>query len=212
MNPEPIAAFIDCFLVGEAEAILPEFLRVFEPGNDKTETLTAIARSVPGAYVPQFYTTQYHPDGTISAFDAIEKVPATIERAYLRDLSQTPTCSSIVTPDTTFANSFLIEVGRGCPHGCRFCSAGFIYRPPRFRPRPLLEANMQQGACLTDSIGLVGAAVSDLPEIEELCSQVQGDNVRISFSSLRADRLSPQLLAVLRKSKVKTATIAPEVG
>jgi radical SAM superfamily enzyme YgiQ (UPF0313 family) len=139
-------------------------------------------------------------------------VPPEIKRVYLKDISRTSTCSTVITPHTIFDRSFLIEVGRGCPHGCRFCSAGFIYRPPRYRPISQLAQTIDQGTRLTDRIGLVGAAVSDLPEIDKLCGQFHDKGIRISFSSLRADRLSPGLLAALKQSKVKTATIAPEVG
>jgi len=212
LNPEPIAPFIDCFLLGEAEGILPRFFQVFEPGSDKQELLKNLACRVPGAYVPAFYQARYHADGTLATFEPLEDVPPKIERVYLKDLDQISTSSAVLTPHTTFDRTFLIEVGRGCPHGCRFCSAGFIYRPPRFRPMTQLKQSIDRGARLTDRIGLVGAAVSDLPEIEELCGQFNDQNIRISFSSLRADRLTPGLLSILKKSNVKTATIAPEVG
>ena len=212
LNPEPIAPFIDCFLLGEAEGILPRFFQIFEPRTSKRVLLKNLARDVPGAYVPAFYQPRYHDDGTLAAFEPLEDVPPKIKRVYLKDLNQISTCSAVVTPHTTFDRSFLIEVGRGCPHGCRFCSAGFIYRPPRFRPIAQLEQTIEQGARLTDRIGLVGAAVSDLPEIEELCGKFYDQNIRFSFSSLRADRLTPGLLSILKKSNVKTATIAPEVG
>jgi radical SAM family uncharacterized protein len=212
LNPEPIAPFIDCFLLGEAEGILPRFFQIFEPRTSKRVLLKNLARDVPGAYVPAFYQPRYHDDGTLAAFEPLEDVPPKIKRVYLKDLNQISTCSAVVTPHTTFDRSFLIEVGRGCPHGCRFCSAGFIYRPPRFRPIAQLEQTIEQGARLTDRIGLVGAAVSDLPEIEELCGKFNDQNIRFSFSSLRADRLTPGLLSILKKSNVKTATIAPEVG
>ena len=212
LNPEPMAPFIDCFLLGEAEGILPRFFQVFEPGTDKQELLRNLACQVPGAYVPAFYHARYHDDGTLAAFEPLEDVPPKIKRVYLKDLNQISTCSAVVTPHTTFDRSFLIEVGRGCPHGCRFCSAGFIYRPPRFRSIAQLKQSIDRGARLTDRIGLVGAAVSDLPQIEELCGNVNDQNIRFSFSSLRADRLTPGLLSILKKSHVKTATIAPEVG
>jgi len=212
LNPEPIAAFIDCFLLGEAEGILPRFFQIFEPRTNKRVLLKKLARDVPGAYVPAFYQPRYHDDGTLAAFEPLKGVPPKINRIYLKDLNQTTTCSAVVTPHTTFDRFFLIEVGRGCPHGCRFCSAGFIYRPPRFRPIAQLEETIKQGAKLTDRIGLVGAAVSDLPKIDELCGKFDDENIRISFSSLRADRLTPELLSILKKSNVKTATIAPEVG
>ena len=212
LNPEPLAAFIDCFLLGEAEGILPRFFQVFEARGDKKKLLKNLALQVPGAYVPAFYQVRYHKNGTLANFEPREDVPPKINRVTLGDLDQVATCSAVITPHTTFERSFLIEVGRGCPHGCRFCSAGFIYRPPRFRRISRLAQSIEQGTRLTDRIGLVGAAVSDLPQIEELCNKFNDQNIRISFSSLRADRLTPGLLATLKKSNVKTATIAPEVG
>ncbi|NNL76052.1 MAG: radical SAM protein, partial [Desulfobacterales bacterium] len=155
LNPEPIAAYIDCFLIGEAEGILPRFFETFEPRTDKNAVLRDLARNVPGAYVPAFYQAHYHHNGTLAAFTPIEDAPPKIERVYLKDLNQVSTCSAIVTPNTTFERSFLIEIGRGCPHGCRFCSAGFVYRPPRFRSLSQLEQTIERGGRLTDRIGLV---------------------------------------------------------
>ena len=215
LNPEPVAPFVDCFLIGEAEAILPRFFDTDLPdllNQDRTSCLKTLAHNVPGTYVPAFYNATYHSDGTFRSFEPKLDVPVKIERRFVKDLSRTPTCSSILTPDTAFDRTFLIEVGRGCPHGCRFCSTGFVYRPPRFRTFSLLEKCMQQGASMTDQIGLVGAAVSDHPEIHKLCKQKFEKNIRISFSSFRADALSPELLSVLKESKVKTATIAPDAG
>ncbi len=214
-NPEPMSQFIDCFLIGEAEAILPRFFDIAQPdllSQDKRTCLKTLARNVTGAYVPAFYSTTYNPDGTVCAIEPLIDVPVKIERMYMKDLSNVPTCSAIITTDTTFDSTFLIEVGRGCPHGCRFCSTGFVYRPPRFRSFSLLDKCLQQGASMTDEIGLVGAAVSDLPDINKLCGQALEKDTRISFSSLRADALSPELLSILRQNKVKTATIAPDAG
>jgi len=212
INPEPIAQFIDCFLLGESEAILHSFIDHYDPGNDRKQMLKSMAVAIPGIYVPDFYKVMYNQDRTINKYLPLHDVPEKVERVFVKDLSRISTCSTILTPDTTFNRTYLIEVGRGCPHGCRFCSAGFIYRPPRFRSSELLKECMKTGSSMTDRIGLVGAAVSDLPGIQELCSDFNEKEVRISFSSLRADALAPELLATLTKSKVKTATIAPDAG
>ncbi|MDA3833937.1 MAG: TIGR03960 family B12-binding radical SAM protein [Spirochaetales bacterium] len=215
LNPEPIARFIDCFLIGEAEAMLSRFFEVFLPEllkTDRKSHLKDIARNVPGVYVPCFYKTTYNMDGTICSFEPTCDVPDKIKRIFIEDISHIPICSTILTPNTTFQRTFLIEVSRGCPHGCRFCTAGYIYRPPRFRSLYILKKCLEHGASLTDRIGLVGAAVSDHPEIVDLCRSVKQTNIRISFSSLRADALVPELISALRQSKVKTATIAPDAG
>lgn len=212
LNPEPIAAFVDCFLIGEAEIIIPEFLNAFEGRAAREDLLRRIARTVPGAYVPALYRVDYTAEGPLAAFRPAADVPAKISRPYLRDISESPTCSTVLTPHTAFGRSFLVEVGRGCPHGCRFCSAGFIYRPPRFRTQESLARTIAQGLAHAGQIGLVGAAVSDLPGLGDLCRRFADGDVTVSFSSLRADALSPELIAALRRSKVKTATIAPEAG
>ncbi len=212
INPETICEFIDCFVIGEAEAVLPNFFDYFETDADKEETLLKIAKQVTGIYVPAFYETSYKKDGTLNSFYPTADVPEKIRYVYLKDISTEQTCSKIVCDNTTFDRSFLIEVSRGCPHGCRFCSAGFVYRPPRFRSIALLEKCLDKGISITDRIGLVGAAISDLPEIARLCSIAQIKGAQISFSSVRADALSDELVTALKKSGTKTATIAPDGG
>jgi radical SAM family uncharacterized protein len=212
LNPEPISDFIDCFLIGEAESLIPGFVDYYDPTAHRTDALETIAREVPGAYVPAFYEATYNPDGTLAGFTTTRDVPPKINRAIQTDLSKSPANSVILTPDTTFSQTFLVEVGRGCPHGCRFCATGYVYRPPRFRPLVQLEQCIQMGAAQTHTIGLVGAAVSDHPDIIKLCQSTNTSEIRLSFSSLRADALTPELLSTLQESGVKTATIAPDAG
>jgi radical SAM family uncharacterized protein len=212
LNPEPIAPFMDCFLIGEAEAILPPLFDLFDPAENRETMLTLMARKVPGTYVPAFFTTAYHGDGTLKSFHPERDIPEKIKRATATDIANTPTCSSIITDNTLFQKSFLVEVARGCPHGCRFCSAGYVYRPPRFRTLGLLEKCLIEGSKVTNKIGLVGTAVSDLPHIEELCALADKKKIQLTFSSLRADALTPGLISALKQANVKTATIAPDAG
>ncbi|MDM8553744.1 radical SAM protein [Desulfococcaceae bacterium HSG7] len=230
LNPEPLAAFIDCFLLGEAEELIPAFIAACEQTNyfntppvkssqygkkAKLRFLADSANNVPGFYAPLLYETDYKADQTIKSFhtqDSSSGAPASIIRQYSRDLNCFSTCSAIVSREAAFSNTYLIEIGRGCPHGCRFCSAGFIYRPPRFRASAHLNQNIASGMTMTDKIGLLGAAVSDLPEISQLCAYAIRNNTSLSFSSLRADAITPALTQAMRHSGVKTATIAPDAG
>lgn len=212
LNPEPIAAFIDCFFLGEAEGLFPLFFKIFDPYTSKQSNLSSLARLVKGIYAPAFYKAEYHSDGTLKAFHPLGDVPEKVSHVITPDLAQVPTCSTILTPDTTFSNTCLIELNRGCPHGCRFCSAGYVYRPPRFHTFDMLVKEMAEGALKTKRIGLVGTAISDVPYIRELCRNISDTDLKVSFSSLRADALSPELIGALRQSGIKTATIAPEAG
>lgn len=212
LNPEPIAPFFDCFLLGEAEALLPAFFARFDPSADRHQLLFAAARELTGVYVPSFYEARYQSDGPLAAFAPREDVPPLIHRVYAPDITTFSTESAIVAPQASFEDAYLIEVSRGCPHGCRFCAAGYLYRPPRFRPLPLLRQAMSQGAGLTGKIGLLGAAVSDLPGLQALCEFGQQHDLQLSFSSLRADALDETMVAAMKTGRLKTATIAPEAG
>jgi radical SAM family uncharacterized protein len=212
LNPAPIAPFIDCFLIGEAEANLPDFMQLVRETDTREALLIRASQKTEGIYVPGFYRDTYNPDNTFQGLKPLRDVPGVVKRAYVRDITRTPACSAIVTPNTVFDQTYLIEVSRGCPHGCRFCGAGFVYRPPRFRDPRLLQSCIQEGRAHTEKIGLVGAAVSDLPGLSDLCRTAEKAEAVVSFSSLRADALDHDLISHLSRSKVKTATIAPDAG
>lgn len=212
LNPEPLATFIDCFLLGEAEALLPDFFERFDPGLERYAMLRDLARNVKGVYVPAFYDARYHASGVLRSFEPVADVPHTVERVYATDDALTVAHSTVLSPDTTFDKSFLIEASRGCPHGCRFCAAGYLYRPPRSHALSDLENLLRKGAGYTDKIGLVGTAISDLPDLAALCAAARQQNLQLGFSSLRADALTPDLVGALKNGRLKTATIAPETG
>ncbi|HIJ54793.1 MAG TPA: radical SAM protein [Deltaproteobacteria bacterium] len=212
LNPEPIAPFMDCFLIGESEPLIPRFMEAFDPSKEKQLLLKELVREIQGIYVPAFYEIRYDKNGILSSFHPLADAPDTIQPMALKDSPVKPAFSCLLTPHAAFDDTYLIEVGRGCPHGCRFCAAGYIYRPPRFRPLTDLKQCIDAGSAQTRKVGLVGAAVSDHPDIGNLCRFVDGKDIQLSFSSLRADALTPELLTALKQSGVKTATIAPDAG
>lgn len=213
LNPEPLASFIDCFLVGEAEALLLPFIHLIRENMDRQTLLKKLAANVPGAYVPRFYDARYHPDGTLAAFEPNrDNVPEKVKRIYPADISDIPTSTAVLSSASAFDSAYLTEVSRGCTHGCRFCSAGFIYRPPRYRSKECLMAECLKASAITDRIGLVGTAISDHPDITDVCRHPELAHLRFAYSSLRADAVTDDHLAVLAASGTKTATIAPEAG
>jgi radical SAM superfamily enzyme YgiQ (UPF0313 family) len=212
LNPEPLAPFMDLMVIGEAESVLPDFFRIYDPGLERDVVLKMLAQTVPGVYVPSFYRVEYDGRGILKTWEPTMDVPLKILRAYVPDLSRVSTTSTVISKSASFGSTFLIETGRGCPHGCRFCSAGYVYRPTRFRSLEQLSQSLDEGMALTDRIGLVGTAITDLPDLKQLCDRVKGSGIRVSFSSLRADRLSEEVISVLRKSRVKTVAIAPDAG
>lgn len=197
LNPEPIAPFMDCFLLGEAECLLENFFTAVSKKTDKKSFLQTLEKKITGAYVPSLHTN---------------KNPFQIKVQYLKNLDTVSTTTCILTAKTAFKDTFLIETLKGCPHGCRFCSAGFIYRPPRIYPARNIYAAMDTAFGKTDKIGLVSSAIADHPEITNICTYALEHEFKLSFSSIRADKLTDELIGALSNSKVKTATIAPEAG
>ncbi|MDH4164126.1 MAG: TIGR03960 family B12-binding radical SAM protein [Nitrospirota bacterium] len=210
-NPEPLADFFDVVLTGEGEELAGRFAAAYaqhrQQGRD--ELLQEIAK-LAGAYVPEYYEVRYDQDGTIRERKAlVPEAPEMIIKQVARDLDAKPASTVILTPETEFSNMHLSEVTRGCGRHCRFCMAGYIYLPPRNLGLDAAKAQAKHADETCGRIGLVGAALSDYPEIEGLCDAITGS---VSVSSLRADSLSEKLVARLAASGHKTIALAPEAG
>ena len=194
-NPLPLSDCFDALVIGEAEPILDQLIDALaEYANERrADLLDALAR-IPGVYVPAL------------------GAPAGVERQWVRDIATTEAMSSVLTDETEFNQMTLIEAARGCGRGCRFCIAGYVFRPPRYRPLESLVDQVRRGLRRSERVGLLGAAVADHPELADLAVAADDMGARVSVSSLRVDNLDPRLLQVLARGGTRTVTLAPEAG
>lgn len=215
LNPEPLAPFVDAFFLGEGEVGAGQFFQFLAeagPTRNRRHMLQELAQTVPGAYVPSGYQPRYHPDGTLAVFEADPGYPPRVKAPHLPDLTPYPTHSHLLAPQSQWGEMFLVETGRGCSRGCRFCAAGFVYRPPRERSLKDLAAQVQPGLKANRKIGLVGAAISDHPAVKELCRTVLTAGGELGISSLRADSADAELFHLLAQGGVRTVALAPDAG
>jgi radical SAM family uncharacterized protein len=217
LNPEPISEFFDLFILGEAEEVIGEFLEVCRlnlSGREKKEKdgfLRNLSR-IEGVYVPKFYRVAYSEDGKIEAMTPETGFPKQVKRRWVPKVDQFPTRSTLFTPDTEFKEMALVEVNRGCPRGCRFCAACFVYHPFRNRSLSVLESISKEALLTEHRVGLTGTAVSDHPQLLPLCQSILSQRGEISLSSLRVDAVRPSLIQCLREGEERTVAIAPEAG
>ncbi len=210
-NPEPLATVADAFVIGEGEETVSSILDVLYQGKAKEESLLDLAQ-LPGVYVPKFYTPQYDEDDNFVAMEHDGRVPATITRQWVKDIDAYPHTSAILTNGTEFEDMYIVEVARGCGRHCRFCMAGYCFRKPRPRALKNILADIAARPERTKKIGLMGAAVSDHPQIKELTAELVRQGINFSVASLRADTLDTQMTEALAASGQRTMTVAPEAG
>ena len=212
-NPEPFADFIDAFIIGEGEgivtAVLERIRKGRENGESREETIAGLAQ-IDGVYVPVLYTPQYDDNKRFVGYDIAEGAPKIIRRHFEPLTSGGETV--IATNFTEFGAMYIIEVARGCGRHCRFCMAGYCFRVPRVRPLDILKEGVDRAEKLGKKVGLMGAAISDYPEVDELVTYIRSKDMRYSCASLRADSLTQAVVDGLAESGQKTITIAPETG
>lgn len=212
-NPEPFADFIDAFIIGEGEGIVSRVLDIIRDGKMEGLDRHAILRQladISGVYVPSLYVPIYSEDGEFKGYDIAEGVPKTIKRHFEMLTSGGETV--VATNYTEFGAMYIIEVARGCGRHCRFCMAGYCFRVPRVRPLDILKEGVERAEKLGKKVGLMGAAISDYPEVDELVNYIRAKDMRYSCASLRADSLTQAVVDGLADSGQKTITIAPETG
>ena len=212
-NPEPIAPFMDFVVVGEGEELVGELIAAYrERYRDRASFLDLLV-GLEGVYVPERYDVRYADDGTLAGVSAQAGAPAIVTKRRLKDVNAFRTIAAVKTPNAEYGHMALLEVGKGCGRGCRFCLEGQVYRPVRHRSVATLGETIKELAAQGEKrIGLVGACVSDYPWIGELLKVVEANGMELSISSLRADSLTEELAAALARGGHRTLTIAPEAG
>jgi radical SAM superfamily enzyme YgiQ (UPF0313 family) len=212
-NPEPLAPFMDFVVVGEGEEIVGELIAAYRDAYADRGALLDRLAAIEGVYVPERYAPGYAPDGRLAETVALGGVPPRVVKRRLRQVDAFRTIAAVKTPNAEYGHMALLEVGKGCGRGCRFCLEGQVYRPVRHRSVAALGETVAALAAEGERrIGLVGACVSDYPWIGELLSVVADHGLELSISSLRADSLTPDLVGALARGGHRTLTVAPEAG
>ena len=220
LNPEPMADFIDFFVIGEAEELLPQLIGCFRGWKKQRATrkeLLSQAATLPGIYVPGLYQPEYEPDGLFRSLTPTAEAGAKIERQIVPKLPP-PVTSPVVPYIEVIHDRGAIEISRGCTRGCRFCNAGMIYRPLRQRPQQeVLKAVDELIAnCGYDEVSLVSLSTSDYCGIERLVASIARryakQNLAVSLPSLRLNRDSVKLVESLPTRRRTGLTFAPEAA
>lgn len=222
-NPEPIADFVDIVFLGEGEEVNVELTELYEKAkaeNWEKEKFLIAASQIEGVYVPSLYDVSYNQDGTISAITPrYSEVPATVQKRIIKDLDKVFYPENFVVPFTSIVHDrAMLEIQRGCLRGCRFCQAGFIYRPLRDKHHNTLDNNAK---CLCqstgyDEISLTSLSTSDYDELADLLDDMlpwtTEQKINMSLPSLRVDNFSEELMKKISKVRKSGLTFAAEAG
>jgi len=222
-NPEPLAPFIDFFMLGEGEEMMMEVMDLYRKmkanGATKKEFLKEVA-NIEGVYVPSFYDVSYNEDGTIASFTKnLDSAPDKIKKRIIKDFNNCFAPDNIIVPFMEIIHDrIMLEVFRGCIRGCRFCQAGMIYRPVRERsPKTLLDlAKRLIKNTGYEEISLSSLSTSDYTDLKELTDGLltltEEKKIGLSLPSLRLDNFSMELMQKVQKVRKSGLTFAPEAG
>ncbi len=222
-NPEPIADFVDIFFLGEGEEVDLEVINLYrEMKREGTYSRMAFlkkASQMEGVYVPSLYTVVYNEDGTVQSVTPQEGTPATVKKRIIADLDAVSYPEKFLVPYVDIIHDRAVEeIFRGCIRGCRFCQAGFIYRPVREKSPAVIDRQCRNLCHSTgyEEFSLASLSTSDyskFPELmETLLSWTEKEHVNVSLPSLRIDSFSDELAAKLNVLRRSGLTFAPEAG
>ncbi|MBI5117725.1 radical SAM protein [Candidatus Poribacteria bacterium] len=213
-NPEPLADYFDLCAIGEGEELILEVVDTVLDARKyrlRKEPLLHNLSRIPGAYVPSLFSPVYSDDGTLMRMEARRGDGLPIAPRIVADLDKHPCSSVIITRETEFAGMFLVELGRGCRRGCKYCSACYTYLR-RVRSLDSLTTQIRAARPLSNRIGLVTSDLADYPHRKELLDFLLQMGLGFSVSSVRADSITDDLLEGMKAASQRTLTLAPEVG
>ncbi len=221
-NAEPMADFFDLITIGEGEEVMPEILNLYRQCRDNGESKQDFlkkAAQIGGVYVPSLYEISYNEDGTISAITPKDGAPAVVRKRVVKDLDKAYYPEKFVVPSTDIVfDRAMIELFRGCRRGCRFCQAGYTYRPIRARQPETLKKQAEALVANTgwDEVSLTSLSSSDYPHLETLCeglvAKFEPMHVNLALPSMRADSFNLDLAQNIQKVRKSGLTFAPEAG